>query len=131
MALWHSYANVAQPQKIVRVATRFINRIPLPSGEPFDKTFSTTFSIAASLPQQVAGFLLRVAIPFEQSECLALVTQALRENTQECTFDIDVMSATPEGITESEAWSRLEQLREVKNKLFFESLSPQALEQFK
>lgn len=131
MGLWDKYRTVAQPQKIVRVASRFINRIPLPSGESFEKTFTTTFSIAASLPQAVAGFLLRVVIPFENEQSLAIVTQALRENGQDCTFDLDAFAETPNGFSESDAWTKLEQLRGVKNRLFFESLTPHALESFR
>ena len=129
--LWGKYTGVAKPQKIVRVASRFINRISLPPGESFEKTFTTTFTIAASLPQAVAGFLLRVVIPFEHEGALAIVTQALPENSQDCTFDLDAFAAVPEGISETEAWSKLEQLRHVKNRLFFESLTEGALEKLK
>lgn len=128
--LWDKYRTDSQPQKIVRVATRFINRIPLPLGESFEKTFTTTFSVAASLPQAVAGFLLRVVIPFENEQSLAIVTQALPQNNQDCTFDLDAFAESPNGISESDAWTKLEQLRGVKNRLFFESLTPQALESF-
>lgn len=131
MELWGQYCAVARPQKIVRIAARFINRIPLPPGESFEKTFTTTFSVAASLPQVVAGFLLRVVIPFENEQALAIVTQALSENSQDCIFDVDAFAATPDGISESDAWTKLERLRDVKNRLFFESLTPQALEKFK
>lgn len=129
--LWGKYAAVAQPQKIVRVAARFINRIPLPQGESFDKTFTTTFNIAASLPQAAAGFLLRVVIPFEREQAIAIVTQALPENSQDCIFDLDAFAAVTEGFSESDAWSKLEQLRNVKNRLFFESLTPDALMRFR
>jgi uncharacterized protein (TIGR04255 family) len=128
--LWSRYAAVAQPQKIVRVAVRFINRIPLPQGESFDKTFTTTFNIAASLPQAVASFLLRVVIPMESEEAIAIVTQALPENSQDCTFDLDAFAAAPDGLSDSDAWSKLEQLRDVKNRLFFESLTPDARRRF-
>ncbi len=131
MGLWGKYRSVAKSQKIVRVASRFINRIPLPPGESFERTFTTTFTIPTSLPQAVAGFLLRVVIPFEQEQCLAIVTQALPENSQDCTFDLDAFAVTPDGISESDAWIKLGQLRDVKNRLFFESLTPQALENFK
>lgn len=129
--LWGKYRVVAQPQKIIRVATRFINRIPLPEGESFDKTFTTTFSIAASLPQAVTGFLLRVVIPFENEQSLAIVTQALPENSQDCTFDLDAFAVTPDGLSESCVWTKLEQLRNIKNRLFFESLMQETLERFK
>ena len=129
--LWGRYVAVAPPRKIIRLASRFINHIPLPPGESFEKTFTTTFTIAAPLPQSVVGFLLRVVIPFEREQALAIVTQALPESAQDCTLDIDVFSTTPDAITESDAWAKLEQLRDMKNRLFFESLTPQALESFK
>lgn len=128
--LWSKYASVAQPQKIERVAARYINRIPLPQGEPFDKIFNTTFNIAAALPQAVAGFLLRVVIPFESEGAMAIVTQALPENSHDCTFDLDAFAMLPAGFSEPEAWSKLEQLRHVKNRLFFESLTADARKRF-
>jgi uncharacterized protein (TIGR04255 family) len=103
----------------------------LPPGHSFEKTFTTTFSVAASLPQGVAGFLLRVVIPFEEEQSLAIVTQALSENSHDCTFDLDAIAVVPDGISENDAWTRLEALRDVKNRLFFESLTEQAMERFK
>ncbi|MBI5865350.1 MAG: TIGR04255 family protein [Planctomycetes bacterium] len=128
--LWGEYAEAARPQKIVRIAARYINRIPLPQGEPFDRTFTTTFNMASSLPQAVAGFLLRVVIPFEQAAALAIVTQALPENSQDCTFDLDAFAVIPDGLSAAEAWTKIEVLRDVKNRLFFESLTPEALRKF-
>lgn len=128
--LWIRYRSVARPLKIIRLASRYINRIPLPMGESFEKTFTTTFNIAASLPQSVVGFLLRVVIPFEEEQALAIVTQALPDNAQDCTFDLDVFAMTPAGIADPDAWIKLEQLRDVKNRLFFESLTKTALESF-
>lgn len=120
-----------RPSKIVRVASRFINRIPLPPGESFEKTFATTFALAPDLPQAVAGFLLRVVIPFEQEQVMAIVTQSLDAGGTECIFDLDVFAEQPEGFSQDEAWNKLESLREVKNRLFFGSLTPAALDQFK
>lgn len=130
MSLWAKYSAVTQPQKIVRVATRFINRITLPPGESFDKTFATTFNIPPPLPQAVASFLLRVVIPFPEESAVAIVTQALPENSQDCTFDLDAFMVVPEGISESDAWRKIEQLRGVKNRLFFESLTANAMKRF-
>jgi uncharacterized protein (TIGR04255 family) len=129
--LWNIYRAIAEPQKIVRVASRFINCIHIPFGELFDKTFTTTFSIPSALPQTVVGFLLRIVIPFENEESWAIVTQSLSEGSQDCTFDLDAFAVTQDGFSESEAWIKLEQLRGVKNRLFFESLTPDVLERFK
>jgi uncharacterized protein (TIGR04255 family) len=129
--LWSDYLDAAKPTKIVRLATRFINRIPLPLDVPFDTVFTTTFQISSSLPQSVAGYLLRIVVPFEQEAAMATITQALEVNKQACVFDLDVFSEDQEGIPADAIWNRLDILRGIKNRLFFESLTPSALEQFK
>lgn len=129
--LWQRYRDVAKPEKIVRVASRFINRIPLPVGETFDKTFVTTFNIPADLPQTVSAFLLRVVFPFVDEQCFVIATQSLPTEDQDCTFDLDAIAERNEGFSESEAWSKLSQLRDVKNQVFFASLTREALENFK
>lgn len=130
-ALWAKYSEAAKPTKVVRVATRFVNRVQLPIGESFDKTFLTNFVIAPSLPQTVAGYLLRVVIPFEQQNAIAIVTQSLEGNSTDCILDLDTYSEQPQGFAEDELWEHLERLREVKNRLFFESFTVSALERFK
>jgi len=130
-ALWAKYAAAARPTKVVRVASRFVNRVQLPIGESFEKTFLTNFVIGPSLPQSVAGYLLRVVIPFEEQDAIAIVTQALEGNGNECILDLDTFSEQPQGIAENEMWGKLDQLREVKNRLFFGSFTEAALERFK
>lgn len=128
--LWHRYRAAARPLKVVRVATRFINRVPLASGESFDRTFSTTFAMSPALPQAVAGFLLRVIVPFESDGVMAIVTQALEVNSGDCIFDIDAFAERSEGLSEEHLWEQLEMLRAVKNRIFFGSLTPEAVERF-
>lgn len=129
--LWANYLDAAKPAKIVRLATRFINRIPLSPGVPFDTVFTTTFQISSSLPQNVAGYLLRIVVPFERESATAILTQALEANNQACVFDLDVFTENHEGISADAIWNRLDDLRCIKNRLFFESLTPSVLEQFK
>jgi uncharacterized protein (TIGR04255 family) len=129
--LWAKYSETVTPTKIVRVATRFINRVLLPIGEPFEKTFLTNFVIGPSLPQSVAGYLLRVVIPFEEQNAISIVTQSLEGNSTDCILDLDTFSEHPDGIAENEMWDKLDVLREVKNRLFFGSLTESALERFK
>lgn len=128
---WRAYCGAVRPARISRIAVRYINRIPFAKDQPLDRVFTTTFSLASTLPQAVAGFLLRIVIPFEAENATAAVTQALRENSQECTFDLDVFSLTSAAIDDPDVWERLEKLRVVKNRIFFESLTSQALEAFR
>lgn len=129
--LWAKYSEAAKPTKVVRIASRFINRVQLPVGESFEKTFLTNFVIGPSLPQSVAAYLLRVVIPFEEQNAIAIVTQSLEGNNTDCTLDLDAFSEEPQGIAENEMWDKLDSLREVKNRLFFGSFTEAALERFK
>jgi uncharacterized protein (TIGR04255 family) len=117
--------------KVTRIASRYINRIVIAPGDSFDKTFLTTFMIGPDLPQLVAGFLLRMVIPFDDEGAAAIVTQSLDGSGTGCVLDLDTFSERIEGIPREEIWARLDQLREVKNRLFFGSLTPEALEKFK
>lgn len=130
-ALWPKYSEAAKPTKVVRIASRFINRVPLPVGESFEKTFLTNFVIGPTLPQTVAGYLLRVVIPFEEYDAISIVTQSLDGNSTDCILDLDIFSEQPQGIAEAEIWGKLDGLREVKNRLFFGSFTDTALERFK
>jgi len=129
--LWAKYSETVSPTKVIRVATRFINRVQLPIGEPFEKTFLTNFVIAPSLPQSVAGYLLRVVIPFEEQNAISIVTQSLEGNSTDCILDIDTFSEHAEGFAENEMWDKLDTLREVKNRLFFGCFTEAALERFR
>ncbi len=130
ISLWKRYCEIVQSPKVIRVACRFINRITMPAGESFEKTFATTFTIAPSLPQAVAGYLLRVVVPFESPSAVAIITQSMEVNSRDCIFDIDVFSEHSGGLNPNEIWSTMAALRDLKNRLFFESLSPVALERF-
>ncbi len=128
---WGRYRDVAQPDKVIRIATRFINRIPLPPGEPFDRTFLTMFTLGPTLPQAVTGYLQRVVIPFEADAAVAVLTQSLEGDAAECILDIDVSAERPNGFREDETWQKIDVLRRLKNQLFFGSLTTEALERFK
>ena len=128
--LWGLYRNAIGPAKVTRLAVRFINSIAFPAGDQFDQTFRTTFQVAPELPQAVAGFFLRFVVPFPSSETMAIVTQSLHENSNECTFDIDAFTLVPDGTKEEELWTRIEVLRATKNQLFFRSLTDDAIRRF-
>jgi uncharacterized protein (TIGR04255 family) len=129
--LWQRYRGALQPMKVTRVAVRFINRIAVPQGTSLEQTFKTTFLLATSLPKAVSGFLLRIVIPFEQDGAVAILSQTTEPDGLNCIFDLDVSAERSEGFMESEIWTKLERLREIKNLLFFESLTSSALGQFR
>lgn len=129
-ALWDAYSVVLGQQNPVRVAVRFINRIPMPPGMDMSEIFQTSFRVPKTFPQRVDGFLVRLAVRFEEANALALVSQAKNPHDEECIFDIDVFSEQAGGFTDEEAWTKLSALRNIKNRLFFESLTRGTLESF-
>jgi uncharacterized protein (TIGR04255 family) len=92
-------------------------------------------AIGPSLPQGIAGMYWRVVLP--QPPATIVVTQALDQAVMAekvivpVILDIDVfVEGKVFASTGEELWEQLDQLRELKNRVFFGSLTPKALELF-
>jgi uncharacterized protein (TIGR04255 family) len=98
-----------------------------------DIYFTAGPRIAAGLPQMFNGFLHRVAIPFAVEEATAIVTHALEQplaSKVPVVLDIEVVrscSVTPDS---PEIWTQLDTLRDIKNRIFFASVTEKALEAY-
>jgi uncharacterized protein (TIGR04255 family) len=135
--LWRSYANVVHPVAIVRVALRYINRLLLgfSHGDSFERFLTAAPSMPDDAPQQVAEFLTRVtAYVDDPIEGTAIVTQRLEHATDQSTpytLDTDVFREGEFG-TDADTLARfLEELRQIKNRLFFSFMTDQALEPYR
>ena len=128
--LWSIFHSNTQYSKISRLAVRFVNSIPLPPGERIDRTLKLALLWPQPLPQSVAEFLVRVVVPFEEQQCIALTTLSTQNGSSTCVLDIDVFSERTNGFAEDEMWNVLDQLRDVKNRIFFESMTARAIEEF-
>jgi uncharacterized protein (TIGR04255 family) len=132
---WARYRQIARPTAVSRVAVRFINRIELPL--PFDdfrEYVLTAPDIAAGLPQGLATFIMRLVIPVERANCVAIVTETI-ETAQggrlPFILDIEAFTERPFKSEDEELWQTLDRLREVKNDFFFRSITPKTLELLK
>ena len=133
--LWSTYARVARPEFITRLALRYINHVPIPQA-PFELNdyFLWGPTVPPALPQRVADFLTRVTINDDRSKASAHVLHALEfdpvNERQRVLFDIDafVQSAIEPGSPVT--IDTLTELRELKNRIFFGSLTDKTLEQF-
>jgi uncharacterized protein (TIGR04255 family) len=130
--LWQHYIEIASPEVITRVALRYINRIeiPLPIRD-FKDYILTTPEIAPDLPQALASLFMRLVIPVPRMQAIAVVTQAFDPppETSEVLpliFDIDVFREAIFDINSEEVWEILEKLRELKNEIFFKSITDRA-----
>ncbi len=125
---WDVYRRVVNPSLVTRIAVRYINRLELPlpiSG--FDEWVSTRAEIASGLPQGVAGFFMKLHIPFDQPPGFANVIQALEvgeyDKTLPLIFDIDAVAPEEFAPADEAIWRRLEDLRRIKNGVFFKSIT--------
>jgi uncharacterized protein (TIGR04255 family) len=133
--LWRRYSAVAKPQIITRLAVRYLNRIPFPSGN-FDLLtyFPMSPVIPPELPQQISGFLTRVTIYDSVQRIAANVAQALESTTGEPSraviLDIDAFKQDEYSVDDPAVLETLNVLRSFKNRIFFNSITDECLRQF-
>ncbi|XXY51477.1 TIGR04255 family protein [Sorangium sp. So ce269] len=133
-ASWSKYAQVANPTRITRASIRTINRIELPTPvTDFDDYFKTFVRIADSLPQHLAGFFMRIVVPSGDMSgviTIALDEENMTDSTVPVIFDIDVFRHVDMPVYGEQHWATIEELRTLKNDIFFGSLTNKALEMF-
>jgi uncharacterized protein (TIGR04255 family) len=113
---------------IERYAVRYINRMKLPLPiHNFSDYLRTSPEVSTDLPQGLSSFFFQLTMPFPD-QVLAVVnmaTEAAADNdTLPLIFDIDVFRRGT--IEPKTLWERMEALRNVKNDIFFDSLTQQA-----
>lgn len=135
--LWDLFVQTTKPVRVTRVAVKYINAmgLPLQPGEDFSKYLTASPQIPPALPQEVSGFLQRIVTRDDHGD-LAIVTQAFEgaeaSGSQGITviMDIDVFRNTQLRPEDTEIWGILDNLRDFKNRLFFEHLTEDAVELF-
>jgi len=134
--LWSLYVRIASPESIVRIATRYINRlkIPLPVDD-FLQYLTSPPHIPQSLPQGVSSFLSRVVLYDPKLDIAANITQALETNVEESNYviiiiDIDAYKSGNFHPDEPKMWETFAALRNLKNRIFFEHITEDAARLF-
>jgi uncharacterized protein (TIGR04255 family) len=134
--LWQRYIRIASPEIITRIALRYINRIeiPLPIRD-FKDYILTTVEIAPGIPQEMSGFFMRLVIPVPDMSAVAIVTQTfapkkINNDILPLIFDIDVVRETVFDVEAEEVWDTFDTLRDLKNDIFFKSITEKTKELF-
>jgi uncharacterized protein (TIGR04255 family) len=132
--VWEFYLGQAgQPVTVARAAARYINVLEFPPSVELDNYLTAAPQIPKGLPQTPGNFLQRVVIPY-QDNIHAIITQALEATSQPGTrviLDIDVFAQqlTLQGKS-PDLWSLVNTFRDVKNTIFFTSVTEAALERY-
>lgn len=137
LELWELYKTVLSSD-ITRVALRYINKFNIPLfPEPlkdFNEYLTAAPIVPEGLPQGLSSFLTRVVIHEPTIDAAAIITQAFEQIVDPkflpIILDIDVFKQK-DLIGEKEAWQTLESLRDLKNRIFFESITEKTKELFK
>jgi uncharacterized protein (TIGR04255 family) len=134
LRLWTLYQQAAAPPSITRVAFRYINVLPLPygHGDNFRRFLTTPPDVPPEAPQNVSGFLSRI-VAHEEDNTVILTHKMEASTAGETTLvtlDVDVFrdgELPPDG---ADLEGVLRRLRELKNRVFFASLTEEAVELF-
>lgn len=132
--IWDVYEESVRPIVITRVATRFINVMPLPLvGRNFGEYVVSPPSLPESLPDGIISFLNRVVFqsPEDATVILTQAMEPVQDSVIPIVLDIDVFREKPDGEWVQSVWEILDAFREVKNRVFFESLTEKAVDLFK
>ena len=135
--LWAQYLKIAKPSSVTRIALRYINRIELPMPfSDFKEYILTAPEVAVGIPQGLAGFFVRLAIPNEEIGATAIVIETIEPikpdtNKLPLIFDLDVFKSVSMTPDTEKIWVTLNQLREYKNQIFERSLTDKTKELFK
>ena len=133
--LWKIYHGIFKPQRITRIALRYINLIEIPM--PFrnlNEYLLTKPELAPGLPQTYDRMFMQIVVPNALLEANAIITQSIerpKENKLPYIFDIDAFKEYNYTIKESDMWRDFENLRQYKNEIFFNSITDKTKEMFK
>jgi uncharacterized protein (TIGR04255 family) len=108
--------------------------LPLPFKD-FKEYILTTPEISPALPQGLKTFFMRLEIPHESYQAVAIITETMEAPSSTLRLpvilDIDVIRETTVSPSSSEIWQVFEQLRDFKNEIFFNSITEKAKELFR
>jgi uncharacterized protein (TIGR04255 family) len=134
--LWTLYRDRFHPTNVVRIATRFINRLEFPGAAvDLDDYLTIGPRLPPNGPQSVLGFSTVVTIPVPPKTVVVVrctdQTGAGTLGVVSILLDLDIIrEVTAEPNDDIAIRQALADLRTIKNGMFFDSLTERAIEVF-
>ena len=125
---------MAQPQAVGRIGLRFINRIPIDSDQEIGKFIVPAPSMPSGIPLHLVNFMHRdmLNVPgYNYAIDLIKTLQSPNGTPPSIILDIDVFTTDKPELDDNLLKLRLSEMRQVKNSVFFGSVSEQALRFFR
>jgi uncharacterized protein (TIGR04255 family) len=131
--LWAIYLEKARPVRVTRCALRYINRLEIPVGCEISDYLRTYPNIPDTISSLFNEYFMRIVVPMDDDR-QAVMTQAVPPAGAEIgglILDVDVFVERDIVPGSDDLWQEFEVLHRLKNKCFFESLQPRALEAYR
>jgi uncharacterized protein (TIGR04255 family) len=132
--LWKVYVEAAKPKGISRVAVRYINRMRLPAVKDLGEYLEAPPQLPSPIPQSVREFLTRVYVRDDKRNTSAVIVQALEPridpNALSLLLDIDAFREVSEAPDDPGLPSVFQELRELKNDIFYASITEKIVEKY-
>ncbi|MGH9392730.1 MAG: TIGR04255 family protein [Terriglobales bacterium] len=133
LELWVRYAEVARPQRLTRLAVRYINDMTFPMA-PAARYLSAPPVVPSPIPPKIGEFFSRVVILDQESNTTAILVQAQGPQPEpdrlRLLLDIDVFHQGQVPMDRESCAARMQSLRELKNAIFFANITEMAKKQF-
>lgn len=131
--LWQIYKDIIKPVGISRIATRYVNGIPIQNTELINEYLDAPPSVPTETSSPLNSFLTRTVFNDADSNADVVLTQAMNpliEDYTEIIIDIDAYFVKDYDIADSKYLDDFEVLRDLKNRIFFQSITEKAVEIF-
>lgn len=130
---WEFYKEVSEPLFVTRIATRYINNIVLPLNSNLDDFLQNAPKIPQEGPSLFINSLSRNTLIEPSQDILVHLTQAIetKENNIAIIIDIDAFKDKQFDLEKDVFWEDFKELREMKNNLFFNSLTEKTIDKYK
>ncbi len=131
---WQIYQKHGQPVKITRLGTRYINHIklPLPIND-FSDYMTSPPQIPEGMPNLLNSYLSKISLQEPSNQIHVNVIQAIEKGEKDkyITLIFDTDSFINKMFEpDSNIWSKFDDLRKMKNKVFFNSLTEKTINLF-
>jgi uncharacterized protein (TIGR04255 family) len=134
--LWGMYSEIAQPEAVTRLAVRYINHINIPL--PVDD-LSEYFTASPKTPDNIqgviSGFLSKVVVYDQEMDVSTNIVQALEKSIKPdkhitVVLDIDSFKTGDFNVSNGEMWDIFTNLHNLKNQVFFNSITDETARLF-
>ncbi len=133
---WDLYRDKMQPQKVTRIAARYVNVINIPSRDIAINNYFNMYPVLPDgLPSLVDDFFFKISSNFSEIGATAIVTMAsaqrIAPDISSVILDIDVFLSKRLEPADEGIWTILERLRSIKNEIFVTIVTDKTKELFR